>query len=152
MHRKTTVKETDEIFHLVDSCNRCAHSFLVMNPSVKLPNVLACSLNAICSSFNLGNTYHTLLGCILQRLDHLQPLFKSHLLNIICFQIAKFLWEKKQTGSASYGEEWIMPVQSHAFYKPYCPFKDNLKTLQYFYHHWEGENKISLSIIPCPQK
>lgn len=44
-----------------------------------------------------------------------------------------------------------MPVQSHVFYKVYCHLKDNLKTLEYFYHHREGEKK-NLSINPCPQK
>lgn len=65
------------------------------------------------SSFKLGVTYHTLLGCILQRLDHFQPLFETHLFNVICLQIAKFLQERKQIRSTSSPEERTTHLQLH---------------------------------------
>lgn len=43
---------------------------------------------------NLGPSYHTPLGRILQRLDHFQPLFKPHLFNVVGPQAAEFLWAK----------------------------------------------------------
>lgn len=35
--------------------------------------------------------YHTPLGCVLQGLDHLQPLFEPHLLNVVGPQAAELL-------------------------------------------------------------
>lgn len=38
-----------------------------------------------------GPSYHTPLGCVLQGLDHFQPLFKPHLFNVVGPQAAEFL-------------------------------------------------------------
>lgn len=99
------------------------------------------------SSFNLGVTYHTLLGCILQRLDHFQPLFKTHLFNVICLQVAKFLQERKQTRSTSSPKERTTPFQLHVLYQVYCPLRDDLKPPKAFYQQQKKMRK-NLSCIP----
>lgn len=84
------------------------------------------------SSLNLGVTYHALLRCILQGLDHFQPLFKTHLFNVICLQIAKFLQERKQTRSTSSPKERATPVHLHILQQVYYPLRDDLKPLEAF--------------------
>lgn len=102
------------------------------------------------SSFNLGVTYHALLGCILQRLDHFQPLFKTHLFNVICLQVAKFLQERKQTRSTSSPKERTTPVQLHVLYQVYYPLRDDLKPPKAFYQQQEDEKKLELYSLFTP--